>query len=69
MRNLQEQVEKAFCVPKIVLTFYCLNELFLVISKCLQILGLQPRFSKVFLDHHNNFFSHKFRTILVTKYH
>ena len=29
MKNLQEQVEKPFCyVPKIVLTFHCLNRLF-----------------------------------------
>ena len=37
--------------------------------KILQILGLQPRISKVFLDHQNNFFSHQVRKILVTKYH
>ena len=41
MRNLQEQVKKAFC----------LNKLFQF-----QILGLQPRISKVFLDHYNIFF-------------
>ena len=34
-----------------------------------QILSLQPRISKVFLDHQNNFFSQQVRTILVTKYH
>ena len=28
----------------------------------------QPRISKVFLDHQNNFFSQQVRTILVTKY-
>ena len=28
-----------------------------MISKLLQILGFQPRVSKVFLDHYNNFFS------------
>ena len=28
MRNLQEQVKKAFCIPKIALTFHCLNNLF-----------------------------------------
>ena len=38
----------------------------LVISKFLQILGLQPRISS-FIDHQNIFFS--LRTILVTKYH
>ena len=40
-----------------------------MISKFLQILGLQPRISKVSLDHQNNFFSQQVRTILVTKYH
>ena len=39
------------------------------ISKFLQILGLQPRVTKVFLDHQNNFFSQQVRTILVAKYH
>ena len=29
LRNLQEQVKKAFCYQKIVLTFHCLNKLFL----------------------------------------
>ena len=28
IRNLQEQVKKAFCLPKIVLTFHCLNKIF-----------------------------------------
>ena len=28
IRNLQEQVKKAFCLPKIVLTFHCLNKFF-----------------------------------------
>ena len=28
MRNLQEQVKKNLLLPKIVLTFHCLNELF-----------------------------------------
>ena len=41
----------------------------ILISKFLQILSLQPRISKVFLDHQNNFFLHQVRTILVTKYH
>ena len=45
------------------------EQIVLVISKFLQILGLQPRISKVFLDHQNNFFSHQVITILVTKYH
>ena len=50
-------VKKAFCLPKIVLTFHCLNKIVLVISTILQILGLQPRISKVFLNRQNNFFS------------
>ena len=40
-----------------------------MISKCLQIFGLQPRISKGFLDHLNSFFSQKFwkrNTILRT---
>ena len=40
-----------------------------MISKFLQILGLQPGISKLFLDHQNIFFSQKVRTILVAKYH
>ena len=40
-----------------------------MISKILQILGLQPRISRVFLNHKNNFVSQLVRTILVTKYH
>ena len=28
MRNLQEQVKKSILLPKIVLTFHCLNKLF-----------------------------------------
>ena len=40
-----------------------------MISNILQILGFQPRISKVFLEHKNNFFSQLVRTILVTKYH
>ena len=50
MRNLQEQLEKAFCYKKMFWLFTvwinCSR-----ISKSLQILGLQPRISKVFLDH------------------
>ena len=45
------------------------EQIVLVISKILQILSLQPRISKVFLDHESNFFSQQVRTILVTKYH
>ena len=66
MRKLQEDVKKSILLPKIVLTFHCLNKLF---SKILQILSLQPRISIVFLDHQNNFFTQQVRTILVTKYH
>ena len=40
-----------------------------MISKILQILCLQPRISKVFLDHQNNFSSQQVRTILVIKHH
>ena len=47
LRNLQEQVKKAFCF-KNVLTFPCSNKL-------LQIFDFQPQISKVFLDHLNNF--------------
>ena len=48
---------KKYIVSKIVLNFHRLNKLFyLRISKFLQILGLQPQISKVFLDHYNNFF-------------
>ena len=39
------------------------------ITKILKLLSLQPRISKVFLDHENIFFSQQVRTILVTKYH
>ena len=45
------------------------EQIVLVISNFLQILGLQPRISNIFLDHQNNFFSQQVRTILVTKYH
>ena len=41
----------------------------LMISKFLQIFGLKPRISKVFLDHQNNFFSQQVSKILLTKYH
>ena len=41
----------------------------LKISKILQILGLQPRISKVFLNQKSIFFSQQIRTILVTKYY
>ena len=49
-RNLQEQVKKAFCYQKLFWPFTiwinCSSDL-----KDLQILGFQPRISKVFLDH------------------
>ena len=41
------------------------QQIVLVISIFLQILGLQPRISKVFLNHQNNFFSKQIRTTLV----
>ena len=44
------------------------EQIVLVTSKILLILGPQPRISKVFLNHQNNFFSQLVRTILVTKY-
>ena len=40
----------------------------LVISKILQILGIQPRISKLFLNQQIQFFSQQVRTIVVTKY-
>ena len=40
-----------------------------MISNVLQILGLQPQLSKVFLHHSKIFFQQYVRTILVTKYH
>ena len=61
--------QKSILLPKIVLTFHCLNKfLYVVISNILKILSLHPRISKVFLDHKNIFFSQQVRTILVTKY-
>ena len=55
MRNLQEQVKKAFCYQKLFWPFTawinCSSDL-----KILQILGLQSRISKGFPDHENNFF-------------
>ena len=47
MRNLQEQVKKAFCYQKLFWPFTVWINC-LVISKFLQILGLQPRISKLF---------------------
>ena len=64
LRNLLEQVKKAFCSD---LSLF--ENIVLVISKILQTLGLQSRISKVFLDLQNIFFSQQVRTSLVTKYH
>ena len=47
MRNLQEQVKKAFCYQTFC-DFSLFEQIVLVISKFLQILDLQPRISKVF---------------------
>ena len=50
MRNLQEQLKKAFCYKKLFWPF----TIWINISsdlKILQILGLQPRIPKVFLNH------------------
>ena len=65
---LEEQVKK-HSVTKIFYDISLFEQIVQVISKFLQILGLLPRISKVFLDHQNNFFSQQVRTILVTKYH
>ena len=64
LRNLQEQVKTV-----LIFHFALFKQIVVVISKFLQILGLQPRISKVFLDHQNIFFSQQVKTILVTKYH
>ena len=57
MRNLQEKVKRSILLPKILLTFHILNKLlYLVISKLLQILGLQTRISKVFSQSLEQFF-------------
>ena len=50
LRNLQDQVKEAFCFKNC--SYPSLFEkIILVSSKFLQLLGLQPRISKVFLDH------------------
>ena len=54
LRNLQEQVKKAFCYQKLFWPFTAV-QIVLVIS-FLQILGIRPRFSKVSLDQYNNFY-------------
>ena len=56
MRNLQEQVKK-HSVAKNYSDLSLFKQIVVVISKILQILGLQPGISKVFLDHKNNVFS------------
>ena len=56
MRNLQEHVKK-HSVTKSCSDLALFEYIFLSISKILQILGFQPRISKYFLDHRNNFFS------------
>ena len=65
MRNLQEQVKKAFCYQKLFWPFTvwinCSSDL-----KLLQILCLQPQILKVLQEHFC--FSQKVRTILETKY-
>jgi hypothetical protein len=53
LRNLQEQAKK-HSVTKNCSDLSLFESIVLVISKCLQILDLQPRISKVFLDHENN---------------
>jgi hypothetical protein len=50
LRNLQEQVKKAFFYQKCP-ELSLFEKIVQVISKNLQILSLQPRISKVFLDH------------------
>ena len=51
MTNLQERVKKAFCYQQLFWRFTALFEWIVqVISKILQILGLQPRISKVFFS-------------------
>ena len=68
MGNFLEQVKKTFCYQKC-LDLSLFEWIVLVISKKLQILGLQPRISKVFSQSLEQFFSQYFRTILVRKYH
>ena len=50
LRNLQGQVKKALCYQNC-FDLSLLEKIVLVISNFLQILCLQPRISKVFLDH------------------
>ena len=58
MINLQEQVRK-HSVAKNCSDFSLFEKIVLVISKILQILGLQPRISKVFLTEGQNNFGNK----------
>ena len=67
MRNLQEQVKKAFCYQKLFSDLSLFELIVLVTSKILQILSLQPRILKVFLNHHSPehfFLSQYVKTIL-----
>ena len=50
LRNLQEQVKKAFCYQKLFRPFTVRINCSSDREKCLQILGLQPRISKLFLE-------------------
>ena len=52
----QIEIALHICIALFFLLFWLLSDGRLL-SKILQILGLQPRISKVFLDHKNNFFS------------
>ena len=52
IKEFREEVKKAsFCYQKLLRLFTVFEQIVLVISKMLQILGLQPRISKNFLDH------------------
>ena len=50
MRNLQEQVKKAFCYQNFCLTFHCLNKLFKRSQKFCEFLAFIRKFQKFFLD-------------------
>ena len=56
LRNLKDQIKKAFCF-KHWTDISLLEQSIIVISKCLQLLGLHPLISKVFLHQKNNSFS------------
>ena len=57
LRNLQEQVKKAFCFKNCTDLSLFEKKNVLLISKSFQILDLQHLIWKVYLDHQNNFFS------------